>query len=85
MAQDRVRSLQAFEFCSVRSIGGTLKELKAMLKPSNVPPGRPAQWCGAHKGPGMVDVANRRCEHENCHKVSTVLQPLEIQLLHLGA
>ena len=48
-----------------------------MLKSWNVPPGRPAQWCGAHKGPGMVDVANRRCEHDNCHKVRPVVQSLE--------
>ena len=31
----------------------------------------PAQWCGGHKAPGMVDVANRRCEADNCHKVRT--------------
>ena len=46
-------------------------KLTADVKLMALPAGRPAQWCGAHKGPGMVDVANRRCEHENCHKVST--------------
>ncbi len=31
--------------------------------------GQPAQYCGQHKSSGMVDVANRRCEAEGCHKV----------------
>ena len=47
-------------------------KLIAVLKSSALPAGRPAQWCGAHKGPGMVDVANRRCENDNCHKVCTM-------------
>lgn len=28
-----------------------------------------AAHCGQHKQPGEVDVANRRCEADNCHKV----------------
>ena len=36
--------------------------------------GSPAQWCGAHKAPGMMDVANRRCEADGCHKVCCLRQ-----------